>query len=211
LIDPLQERLIRVGLEVVGNRGFVLGGGHAVQVHGMSVRPSEDVDLFSSERGGPGEVVEELIRQYEGKGLQVTVARRTPDLVQMLVVDETGRGSKVDLGVFWRACDPVLLEIGPVLHPDDAVAGKMDALFNRWAPRDFLDVDAILTSGRYTREQLLDIAAHHNPGFDHALFAESLSYLHRIPERDFLPYGPSEEHIIAMRERFADWERHLSG
>lgn len=34
----------------------------------------------------------------------------------------------------------------------------MDALFNRWAPRDFLDVDTILASGRYTRKQLMSIA-----------------------------------------------------
>jgi len=63
--------------------------------------------------------------------------------------------------VFWQANAPMLLEIGPVLHPDDAVAGKMDALFNRWAPRDFLDVDAILGSGLYQSEtRLLDSAAH---------------------------------------------------
>jgi predicted nucleotidyltransferase component of viral defense system len=53
------------------------------------------------------------------------------------------RDLQVDLGIFWRAWEPVVLDIGSVLHPDDAAAGKMDALFNRWAPRDFLDVYAI--------------------------------------------------------------------
>jgi hypothetical protein len=91
----------------------------------------------------------------------------------------------VDLGVFWRARAPVMLDVGPVLHPDDAVAGKMDALFNRWAPRDFLDVDAILASGRYTRQQLMSVVAEHNPGFSVEMFAESLTYLHRIPDREF--------------------------
>lgn len=65
--------------------------------------------------------------------------------------------------MFWRARAPVILDVGPVLHPDDAVAGKMDALFNRWAPRDFLDVDTILASGRYTRQQM-SVVAEHNPG-----------------------------------------------
>lgn len=112
--------------------------------------------------------------------------------------------------MFWRAHAPVILEIGPVLHPDDAVAGKMDALCNRWAPRDFLDIDAILTSGRYDRERLLAVAAEHNPGFDTALFAESLSYLHRIPDRDFTAYGVPSAQIGAMRDRFATWEQLLS-
>lgn len=82
--------------------------------------------------------------------------------------------------MFWRAHAPVLLDVGPVLHPDDAVAGKMDALFNRWAPRDFLDVDSILNSGRYTRQELMAVAGEHNPGFSPELFVESLSYLRRI-------------------------------
>ncbi|MEV5412568.1 hypothetical protein AB0K60_27505 [Thermopolyspora sp. NPDC052614] len=103
-----------------------------------------------------------------------------------------------------------MLEIGPVLHPDDAVAGKMDALFNRWAPRDFLDVQAILSSGRYTTEDLLAIAKEHNPGFDRAMFAEALSYLSRIPDRDFLVYGVTPDYIAAMRSRLDDWRRELS-
>jgi hypothetical protein len=209
-MDRFQQRLAHLALDIVGNRGFVLGGGHAVQLHGMGARPSEDIDLFSPERGSPGQVADDLIAGLQKHGLMVAVARRTPDLVQMTVTDEAGRACKVDLGIFWRARSPARLEIGPVLHPDDAAAGKMDALFNRWAPRDFLDIDAILASGRYTRETLLDIATEHNPGFDRRLFAESLSYLHRIPDRDFLAYGATATGIADMRRRFAEWERALS-
>ncbi len=100
--------------------------------------------------------------------------------------------------------------IGPVLHPDDAVAGKMDALFNRWAPRDYLDIDAILGSGRYSQQQLITIATYHNPGFDSTMFAESLSFLRRIPDRDFTAYGIDPNTIVAMRERFAGWEHDLT-
>lgn len=209
-MDWFQHRLARIALQVVGDRGFVLGGGHAVQLHGMGARPSEDIDLFSARRGSPEEVAGDVIAGYEEHGFRVEVARRTPDLVQMTVRDGDGHGCKVDLGVFWRAHAPVVLEIGPVLHPDDAVAGKMDALFNRWAPRDFLDVDEILISGRYDRDRLMAVAAEHNPGFDAVLFAESLSYLRRIPDRDFTAYGATASKIEAMRNRFAVWEEILS-
>ncbi|WP_344433799.1 hypothetical protein [Actinomadura bangladeshensis] len=53
LMDRFQFRLVCIALDVVGDRGFVLGGGHAVQMHGMGARPSEDIDLFSSQRGSP--------------------------------------------------------------------------------------------------------------------------------------------------------------
>jgi hypothetical protein len=66
-----------------------------------------------------------------------------------------GVAEKVEL----LADDPVQLDIGPVLHSDDAIANKACALFGRALPRDFLDVDVAITSGRYTREQLLDLAA----------------------------------------------------
>lgn len=97
---------------------------------------------------------------------------RTNDLVQMDVSDAEGNSCKVDLGVFWRARKPVLLDVGPLLHPDDLVTGKTDAPFNRWAPRDFLDVDSILASGRYSQQQLRSIAAQHSPGFSPELFAD---------------------------------------
>lgn len=208
-MDELQQQLVRTGLRVIAGRGFVLGGGHAIELHGMGTRPSEDIDLFSPERGGPGMAADELIDEYARDGLKVTVRLRTPDLVQMEVADADGHRCNVDLGVFWQARSPVLLDIGPVLHPDDAVAGKMDALFNRWAPRDFLDVDAILGSGRYTPLQLLAVASEHNPGFAPAMFAESLSYLRQIPDREFAAYGTTEQHIAKMRQRFGCWEAEL--
>jgi Nucleotidyl transferase AbiEii toxin, Type IV TA system len=208
-MDPLQERLTRAGLRVIGNRGFVLGGGHAVELHGMAARPSEDIDLFSAERGSPAAVADDLISAYEHEGFSVSVRLRTADLVQMDVADAQGESCQVDLGVFWCAHAPVLLDVGPVLHPDDAVAGKMDALFNRWAPRDFLDVDSILNSGRYTRQELMAVAGEHNPGFSPDLFSESLSYLRRIPDREFTAYGASHEQIESMRRGFANWEGEL--
>jgi hypothetical protein len=136
--------------------------------------------------------------------------RSTPDLVQMVVSDMEGRTCKVDIGVFWRAHEPVVLDVGPVLHADDAVAGKMDALYNRWAPRDFLDVDAILISGRCDRRRLESIAHEHNPGFNREMFAQSLAYLTRIPDREFTSYGIDDHQIATIRSRFAEWHRELT-
>lgn len=208
-MDDLQEHLARLALALISDHGFVLGGGHAVQLHGMGSRPSEDIDLFTNRRGQPGEVHSALEDEFRRHGYTVNVTRQTPDLVQMIVTDQNGRACKVDLGVFWQAHTPVHLEVGPVLHPDDAVAGKMDALYNRWAPRDFLDIDAILTSGRYTTKQLEAVAHEHNPGFDRGMFAESLSYLTSIPDREFTAYGRTPEQIAAMRTRLAQWQRSL--
>jgi hypothetical protein len=54
------------------------------------------------------------------------------------------------------------LAVGPVRHADDAVANKVCALFGRAEVRDYVDVDAILASGRYTSaySNMRDITTH---------------------------------------------------
>jgi hypothetical protein len=129
-VDPFQERVARIGLGVAGQFGFALAGGHAVQVHGLNQRPTEDVDLFTPEDGGPGRAVELVVAAYRAAGLMVEIERVSDTFVRLQVAEPAGGASKVELAVDWRAHAPVVLDIGPVLHVEDAVAGKMSALFN---------------------------------------------------------------------------------
>jgi hypothetical protein len=120
-----------------------------------------------------------------------------------------GQEEKLELSVDWRAHDPVQLDVGPVLHPDDAVANKVCALFGRALPRDFLDVDATLMSGRYTREQLLELAAAADGGLDPLIFADALGALTQITDAAFAEYGTDTNALTDMRHRFAEWRRLL--
>lgn len=97
-----------------------------------------------------------------------------------------------------------------MLHPDDAVANKVCALFGRAEVRDYVDVDAILTDGRYTEDELLDLAADHDPGFDQSWFAEALAAIDRLPDSLFQPYGMSPMDTAALRERMRAWARRIS-
>jgi hypothetical protein len=113
------------------------------------------------------------------------------------------------LAADWRAHPPVTLDIGPVLHPDDAVANKMAALYGRAVARDFLDITAVLDSGRYSRERLLELAGDADGGFDRMMFAEILGALHQISDAAFEPYGVSADAIRATRAQFAEWQAEL--
>lgn len=129
-----------------------------------------------------------------------------------LLVTSAAEGNsveKVELAADWRAHPPVTLDIGPVLHPDDAVANKMAALYGRALPRDFLDIDAVIASRRYSRDSLLRLAQEVDPGFDVRMFAEMLGALKQITDAAFAPYGPAPEDIAAMRTRFAEWQAQL--
>jgi len=102
-----------------------------------------------------------------------------------------------------------MMDIGPVLHMDDVVAGKMSALFTRAEPRDFLDVDAAVMTGYYTRERLLELASKLMPASTARVFADLLTMLRRYPDRRFAAYEATADHIAAMRTRFENWRDQL--
>jgi hypothetical protein len=213
-VEPRHTKITRIALEVAGKYGFALAGGYAVSAHGMGARLSGDVDLFTdwNAREDFPDAVDAVIRALEMHGYAVTTVIRSDTFTRLLLTDHDepqAEPEKLELSADWRAHPPVPLDIGPVLHPDDAVANKMCALFGRAEARDFLDVDAAIQSGQYTRERLLDLAAAADRGFDREIFADALGALHQITDADFDLYGSSRDQLASMRERFADWQAKL--
>jgi hypothetical protein len=209
-MDPYHERLARIALDAAGSYGFVLAGGYAVQVHGFLNRMSSDVDLFAA--AGTDfdftQAVDVVIAAYRREGIEVITDVRTASFAR-LDVTSGGESTKVELGVDWRKNDPIRLAVGPVLHADDAVANKVCALFGRAEVRDYVDVDAILASGRYTEDELLDLAADHDPGFDRLWFAEALVAIDRLPASLFQSYGLSPENVSVLKARMSGWAQRI--
>ena len=211
-MEPRHERIARIALAAGGRYGLALAGGYAVSAHGMGSRPSGDVDLFTSwqRRGEFPELAAAVIAALEAAGYKASVIMSAETFTRLILTDPAdGSEEKVELSVDWRAHDPVQLDVGPVLHADDAVANKVCALFGRALPRDFLDVDAAITSGRYTREQLLELAAEADRGFDRLLFADALGALTQITDMAFAEYRTDPASIASMRHRFTRWRDEL--
>ena len=211
-MEPRHRAITEVALRAAGPFGFALAGGYAVRAYGIGDRPSGDVDLFTDWQrradfpSAVDPVVEPLFRP--GSGVRVPGPGQT---FARLVVTAPGVAGedKVELSADWRAHPPVLLDIGPVLHVDDAVANKMCALYGRALPRDFLDIDATVCSGRFTRERLLELAANADGGFDPTMFAHALGALTQITDAAFAAYGATPEQIGSLRQRFARWREEL--
>jgi hypothetical protein len=149
-----------------------------------------------------------VVQAYQDDGLTAEVERRY-DTFARLTVTGDGNTSKVELGVDWRANEPILMAIGPVLHPDDAVANKMSALYGRAFARDFIDIDATLQSGRYTREAVLRLAERADSGFYRHIFADALRQADLLDPDDFAQYGITGDALDDIRSRFAEWRRDL--
>jgi len=153
-LEPRHERIAKIALAAGARYGLALAGGYAVQAYGIGRRPSGDVDLFTTwqHRDEFPELTSAVLSALKGAGYTTSVIMSGETFARLIVTDPLdGQEEKVELSADWRAHEPVQLDVGPVLHPDDAVANKVCALFGRALPRDFLDVDATLMSGKYTR------------------------------------------------------------
>lgn len=168
----------------LGASGFALAGSGAIREHGLTSRPTEDVDLFSTgiTEADFSQAVDDGVRALGSASCDVTVVRRAPMFARLEVA----------------ASDGAVL---------DAVANKVGALFSRAEARDFLDVDAIRRAGAYTDEELLELAEGHDPGFDRMVFAQQLARVDLLSARRVAQYGVDEDEWVAVRERLGSWAR----
>ncbi len=210
-----QWEITRIALDALAGTGFALAGAGAIREHGITDRPTEDVDLFTSvvDEEAFAAAVDRVIEAVAEAGFSVTTeeSRRTARFARLSVRRGMRHPVEVDLAVDWRAADPVTLDVGAVLDIRDAVHNKVSALYGRGAARDFLDVDAIRRSGRFTDRELVEAAAERDPGFDLRLFAEQLALARRLRSEIVAEYGVTESELQALVLRFEAWSDQLRG
>ena len=203
---------MRLGLSTLAEFGFALAGGYALQAHGLVDRLSEDVDLFT-DRWDPQEfarAVGAITAAYAQAGLSVIVMRQADTFARLQVSDpSSGQEGSVDLAADLRAHPVIQLSGGPVLAEGDAVGNKTAAVFSRGEARDYLDLAAILASGRYNHEVLMTLAADADGGFDRAIFAQALAGVDRFPDEEFARYGVDSDQIATVRAAMRAWSQQL--
>jgi hypothetical protein len=92
--------------------------------------------------------------------------------------------------------------VGPVLSLDDAVGSKIGTLYSRGEVRDYLDVDAIRSSGRFSDDQLLTAAADRDPGFRLDMFLWRLDGARLISPDDVERYRVTAAQLAALQSRY---------
>ena len=111
----------------------------------------------------------------------------------------------LQMAYFGRARNPVIMDIGPVLHPEDVVGGKVCALASRALERDYVDTAAALA--HYSVDQLIEFAQRLDPGLTDQDFADAGRRLDRMHDDLFARYGLAHEDIARLRRRLAGWPR----
>ncbi|SER94554.1 nucleotidyl transferase AbiEii/AbiGii toxin family protein [Corynebacterium cystitidis] len=203
--EEFQQRVAELALHASAADNFLLAGGKALQAHGLSGRPTQDIDLFTNQHDLEKFelATDAVVSSLRHEGYNVVENLRNPGFARLEAVDEgTGMKVEIDLGIDWRSdSDGVLLPIGGVLSKDDVVASKTLALFGRAYARDLIDFDSILRSGLYDLPGLFVLAQEHDPGFDPRYFADALKAASRHGYREVMRYGLSLEQWQTITDR----------
>jgi Nucleotidyl transferase AbiEii toxin, Type IV TA system len=215
-ISELHREVAVIALRAAAPHGFALGGGNALIVHGITERPTQDVDVFSDLEGGveaAADAVESGLRDagYDTErrdqtaGLADVFSGMGEGLAEWIVTAPGGTQMMLQLAYFDRSRRPVIMDVGPVLDLEDVVGGKVCALASRAEPRDYIDTAAAMD--HYSIEQMIGFARRLDPGLTDQDFGDAGRRLDRWGDGVFAPFGLSRRAISRLRERFAAWPR----
>nr|WP_152909894.1 nucleotidyl transferase AbiEii/AbiGii toxin family protein [Pseudactinotalea sp. HY160] len=86
----------------IAEAGFALAGSGAIREHGVINRPTEDVDLFTTEQDTDefARAVERVVADLRGSGYEVEEARRAAHFARLAV--STGEGFQFDVDAIRR-------------------------------------------------------------------------------------------------------------
>jgi Nucleotidyl transferase AbiEii toxin, Type IV TA system len=215
-VSELHHEVAVIALRAAAPHGFALGGGNALIAHGITERPTQDVDVFSDQEGGVQAAADAVEAALRGGGFGAERRDKTggladifygmgEGLAEWIVTAPGGEQMMLQMAYFDRARRPVTMDVGPVLDLEDVVGGKVCALASRAEPRDYLDTAAALE--RYSMEQMMGFARRLDPGLTDQDFADAGRRLDQWGDGVFAPFGLSSRDIARLRERFAAWPR----
>jgi Nucleotidyl transferase AbiEii toxin, Type IV TA system len=193
-----------MALRALDQEDFALGGGYALQAHGIVDRPSDDLDAYAPVMEVPTfEHAEELIlAAAAADGLEAEIGKSDSYFRQVFVRDpSTGERVVVDLGYDLRTEAAVTISgVGHVISIDDAVGSKARALNDRRAARDYVDLDRVLQRPDWNAERLWEVFSRFRLA-KREEFAADLRAGHEQDPDDYLAYGLTLGEMDAMFER----------
>jgi hypothetical protein len=218
---PLHRDVARIVLEASAGctAGAALGGGNALLAHGVSTRPTQDVDVFVTSLAGFDETAAAMAAALANAGYTVEEHDKSGGLGDIwegfgegmaeLEVTPPGSGDSVQVqaSFFELLCPPVEIPgIGLVVHLDDAAGWKTVAVAGRQLPRDYCDIASLCTVG-YKAKRLIRLARERDQGLEPADFTDAARHLDELDDADLVPVLPEGREAAWVRAAFADWPR----
>jgi hypothetical protein len=209
-LDPVHRRIATTALRAAARHGFALGGADALLAHGIISRAAQNINLVTDRKDAVRAAAGPVQEALRADGFTLQLSGQLGELAGWTVTGHGGRHRELRLARSPRSRDPVPIDIGPVVHPEDAAGDKVATLARRGQVRDYTDTAALLA--RWTPAELAGFARRLDPALAPRHLAEVARRLDRLPDQAFAPYGldfpwmPNWRAAL-VRERFAAWPR----
>jgi len=202
--QPITQSHIRI-LEIFGtcslaNR-FYLAGGTALAAVYLQHRISQDLDIFTGEKGIIKPTAQEFKHKLIQNDLDVEIELNTPSFVRFLAGHEK---IKIELAQDspYRIKKPTKKLHGIwVSSLEDLAGDKVLTLFGRFASRDFVDV--YFLAEKMGKDTLINLASKKDPGFDLYWFVKSLGAIDNFNPIEVEMLVPVDYDM--MKEFYRNW------
>lgn len=202
-ITEFQADVARAFFSLPEAKSFLLAGGLALAAHGLTERPTEDLDAFTSSIADVTTAFEAFVVAAGDQGWSTDVVQASDTFVRLVVVGEDSL--LVDIALDSApGLPPVMSILGPTFAPEELAGRKLLALFDRAMPRDFVDVYRL--AQRWKPDRLVESAISIDAGFDLSVLLTAMGQLNALSDAD-LPIGDSE--VEGLRTFFHSWIKQL--
>jgi hypothetical protein len=216
IVDGQQREIARIALAAAGRKyGVAFAGGGALQLHDVSARRTQDVDLFVRKPRNVARAAAAIAEALERAGYRVEpVADDASGLLSLdqelreLEVYPPGGADPVQVQVAHFAfTGTVSSEVGPAVTLEYLATRKTVALLERHRVRDYVDVASLADAG-YGIRQLLAMAFAEDPSLTAEDVGDAGVHLDRaITDERLTRELPPGKTPGWVREAFADWPR----
>ena len=198
-VGAFQARVAEVFFSLPEADSFLLAGGLALVAHGLTDRPTEDLDAFTCRDGDVSRARSAFEKVALAQGWQIEELQSSETFVRLRVIGE--ESLLVDIALDSPPGLPSAMTIlGPTFAPAELAARKLLALADRAMPRDFADVYAL--RHLQDRDAILAMAQSLDPGLTARGLADAMRQLDRYADED-IPVG--QEAVARMRSFFREW------
>ncbi len=216
ILDERHRDIARIALSATGRKyGVAFAGGGALQVHEVSARRTQDVDLFVRKARNVVRAAEVIADALEREGYRVEPVGAVDDLgwdlareLREFEVYPPGGGDPVQVQVaFFAYTGTVATDVGPVVTLDYLATRKTVALMERHRVRDYIDLASLADAG-YQIQRLLDMAFAEEPSLTAADAGDAGVHLDQVADERLARELPPGATPAWVRDAFADWPRH---
>lgn len=216
IIDGRQRDIARIALAAAGRKyGVAFAGGGALQLHDVSTRRTQDVDLFVRKAGNVARAADVIAGALTRAGYRVEPVpgadRAWPSLdaeLREFEVFPPGGGDPVQVQVaHFDYSGTVPTDVGPAVTLEYLAARKTVALLERHRVRDYVDIASLVDAG-YGLRRLVGMAFAEEPSLTAEDVGDAGVHLDRaVTDERLARELPPGKTPAWVRGAFAAWPR----